>query len=443
MREQFSLANIYKLAWPAIISHATVMFVGVIDLAFIAKLPISVVGVAAAAIANNVCGAIYAFLEGLRTGTTILVSQFFGADETKKIPSILNLALHYALMISIILLIATPFISIAVYNIVNGKLKAVGCPYLNLRLMGLPFHLTIFAIIGLFRGLKNTVIPMLITVVIALINMGLNYVLMYGMFGIPPMGMNGVALGSAFSYAIVALICFILIYKLPLTKNHVNFKAPIKPFKRMFAKLGTEIGIYSGIIVVALFMFVVLFIPLGEQIIAAHQIAFQVFMLTYLPPMGFFVAASIIISKLLGEKEPHHIVPATIKIWFASLPLIGTITIATAIFAPSIAHFFSPLDKTVAKLATTSIYQICVIQVLCSVFAVLKGSLSAVKDTRFVLVAGTLTSYIFFIPLAYILGIRLGYGIWGGYLAFILWTLLDNIIFGFRFFVTKPWEKEK
>ena len=81
MRKSFSVTNIYKLAWPAIISHATVMLISIIDLAFIANLGGAAVAIAAAAVANNICAGIYAALEGIRSGTAVLIARFHGAGE--------------------------------------------------------------------------------------------------------------------------------------------------------------------------------------------------------------------------------------------------------------------------------------------------------------------------------------------------------------------------
>lgn len=445
MKQQFSLANIYKLAWPAIISHATVMFVGIIDLAFIARLPNATIAVAAAAIANNVCGGIYAFLEGLRSGTTILIAQFFGAKDSKNITKTFNIALYYALIIGGTLFLLTPFFSIAVYYFFEKDISQLGRSYLTLRLIGLPFHLTIFAIIGLFRGLKNTVMPLFITGMICIFDAMFNYFFMYGKIGFSPLGMNGIALGTASSYILGAILSFALILTLPFTKKYLRFTNFTKSFSSIrstFIKVGSEIGLYSGVIIIALFIFVFLFIPLGSEAIAAHQIAFQAFLVTYLPPMGFFVAASIIIGKLLGEKEHHFIIPATIKIWASSLPIVAGVSLIAAFFAPQISRFFSPTNANVANMATDAIYLICITQLLCSIFTVLKGSLAAVKDTRFLLVAGSITSYFFFLPTAYLLGITFGYGVWGGYIALLLWTLLDDIIFAFRLFVQKPFKNQ-
>ena len=459
-----SFKNIYELVWPAILSHATVMLIGITDLAFIARLPQATIAVAAAAIANNVCGALYSFLEGLRSGTTILVAQFFGAKNEKNITKILTLALNYAVIIGIVLFAITPILSLGIFSLMEKPLAAMGHPYLILRLSGLPFHLIIFAIIGLFRGLKNTIIPFFITLAICLFNILFNYCFMYGKCGSPMLGMNGIAIGSASAYFVSFLLSAIILVSLPISKKYVDLKSKFKSLQKLFIKIGLEIGLYSGIVVIALFLFVGIFIPQGSQIIAAHQIAFQVFLITYLFPTGFFITTSIIIGKMYGEhnikkgsspkegssskaspsiKKSTHglIIPTTIKIWIASAPIIGTVILLTAIFAGSIAHFFSPTDKLVAKLSQEAIYLICGVQALCSVFSILKGALSAVKDTRFLLTWGTITSYLIFLPLTYLLGIKLGYGIWGGYIAFLIWTALDDIIFGWRFFISKPWKK--
>jgi len=318
-------------------------------------------------------------------------------------------------------------------------IAARGYSYLTIRLFGLPFHLIIFAILGLFRGLKNTTIPLIVSTTICLLDAFLDYVFMYGKLGFPAMGMNGIALATFVAYVFGLILSIALMLRLPLTRKYVSFKTSFRPIFKTFIKLCTEIGLYSGVVILALFLFVFMFTPLGPQAIAAHQIVFQVFIVTYLPPMGFFVASSILTGKLIGEKLYKQIIPANIMIWLASLPIVLTICALVALFAGDIAAFFSPQDKQVAELATNSIYLICLMQIFGSLYLVVKGALTAAKDTKFVFIVGTITSYGFFLSLAYILGIVFEYGVYGGYVAFLLWAILDTLIFSARFFWVKPW----
>ena len=430
------LSTIYALAWPAIISHATVMFVSFIDLAFIGHLEAATTAIAAAAIANNVCAAIYSFLEGIRTGTTILVARFFGAKQKSNISKTINLAICSAIIVGIIGFLLIPLIGPFLYRFMeNHGISQIGIPYLTIRLIGLPFHLVIFAIIGIFRGLKNTFYPLLITIAICSSNVLLNYIFIPH-FAIPT---NAIAVATALSYTIGALISLTFLFSIKLTRQFVQIKTRFGSLIKTFVKIGSEIGLYSGVVILALFIFVFFFTALGTTALAAHQIVFQVFLLTYLPSMGFFVASSILIGKILGEKKYNLVIPTTIKIWRSSIPLVGGMLFLVALLAPHIAHFFSPTDPIVARTACNSIYLICIMQIFVSIYLVIKGALTAAKDTFFLFVAGTITTYLFFLPASYFYAIHLGYGVFGGYCVFLLWTIIDAIIFSWRFFVKKPW----
>ncbi|MBU1008047.1 MATE family efflux transporter [Candidatus Dependentiae bacterium] len=442
MKRNFTLASIYSLAWLALASQITVMSISFIDLLFIGQLGGAAVIIAAAAIANNICAAVYAFLEGIRTGTTVLVARFFGAKQPQSVTKTINLALLLAIVIGCLILPVIPIISSLTFKTINnGELVSTGVPYLTIRLMGLPFHLIIFAVIGLFRGLKNAVFPFLITMTICLSDVLLNYVFMYGKWGFPALGIKGIALATLITYIIGSILSILLLITIPLTKKYLNLKNILKfdrPIFKTFMKVGGEVGLYAGSLIFALLLFVLLFTKQGPNVMAAHQIVFQVFLATYLPPTGFFVAATILIGKAIGEKQYDFVIPATKKIFFASLPFVGGISLAVSLFAKQIAQFFSPANSVVVTLAVPSIYLICITQLFSSSYLILKGTLTAARDTRFVFIAGTLSSYLFFLPLAYLLGIKMGYGIFGGYVSFLLWTVLDSIVFGWRLFVTKP-----
>lgn len=445
MRSQYTLPRIYELAWPAIISHATVMFLSMTDLAFASRLTNATLVIAATAVAHNASAAIYSFLEGLRIGTTVLVARFWGekltegsvnSDATVRISKTINSAFQIALILSITLVIASPFLSMFVFGFLEPQISALGKSYLMIRLLGIPFHLIIFVITGMLRGLRNTILPFFVTLVVCISNLLLNYLFIQIL---PTSQVHAISIATVVSYVIGAIFSIVLFFRLPLTNIYINFKLRSIKMLRELTRIGLEIGFYACIVVVALFLFILTFKALGPQALAAHQIVFQTFLIAYLAPMGFFIASSIIIGKLIGENDTKSVIPATIKIWATSLPLILGISILCSIFASTIATFFSPQDPVVAQTATNAIYLICIVLFFYSIFSVLKGTLTAAKDTRFILVAGIITSYFIFLPLSYFMGITLGYGIFGGYLAFLFWTILDCTILTIRCFVTKPW----
>jgi multidrug resistance protein, MATE family len=435
VEHELTFSNIFKLAAPAVISHAIIMLIGVIDLAFVGRLSNATFAIAAVAIGNNICTGIYNFFEGIRSGTTVITARFLGAQQPENISKTIKLAIMSAIIVGVSLLFFMPFLINFLYSFVKDQqVQKLGFSYLSVRLLAIPFLLTIFAIAGFFRGLKNTIIPLFIAIGICVANIVLNFFLL-------KKGIHGVALATFIAYIFGAFLCVILLLKTKLTKKYVSLKIPVKSIFKEYVKTATEIGLYYGIVVIAFFFFSFMFFNFGAQAIAAHQIILQVFIIAYLPPMGLFVATTVIIGKLLGGKQFTLVTKAIKKLCLISVTITGIVGALMFLFAPQIAKFFSPKDLVVAKLATKSMYILPFALMAGALFSVFRGALMAAKDTRFLVIAGTLTSYLFFLPLSYLLAIKLNMGIYGGYISFATWFALDTIVFSWRFFKQRLWGK--
>ena len=442
MKNNITLWNITKLAGPAVVFQSIIMFVGLIDVAFVGRLANATFAIAAVTIANNICVGIYSFLEGIRTGTTVLTARFCGAKQSDHISRVIKLALIYAIVIGTLLLFFMPFLIKFLYGFTrNSMIESFGFSYLSIRIMALPFVLIIFAITGFFSGLKSTLTPMLVTLFIGILNAIFNYLFLHGTYeGLH--GISSIARATFLSYVIGSVIIMIMLFVVPATKQFLHFKHSVKPILKEFTKLGIEIGFYFGIVVVAMFLFSLMFFHLGEQTIAAHQIVLQIFMASYLASMGFFIATTIIIGKILGAKDFKHVLYAVKKLCKFALAITTIPALTILIFAKHIANFFSPQDPIVAAMIIKPLYAACAALMLSALFSVLRGALTATKDTKFIAIAGSITSYLVFLPISYLLGIKLGYGIFGGYIAFTLWFAADTTIYIWRFGIQKPWAKK-
>ncbi|WP_072169780.1 MATE family efflux transporter [Propionispora sp. 2/2-37] len=136
----------------------------------------------------------------------------------------------------------------------------------------------------------------------------------------------------------------------------------------------------------------------------------------------------------LSEPKQEHLLRPTIN-RIAKMSL-GTVLLASSLiffFASTISSFFSPSDKLVAEQASHTLKLVCLGQLFSSVYMVMRGALTGCRDTRFIVYEGLFSSYIVFLPLAYILALKLNYGIYGGYMAFVLWCITDCAALTFRF----------
>ncbi|MCF7899302.1 MATE family efflux transporter [Candidatus Babeliales bacterium] len=441
MLSELKTKNILKLTWPTIISQATVTAVGLVDLFFIGQISIS--AIAAASIANSFITTLYYSLEGIKTGTAVLTANYSGAQEKNNISKTLKLSLIFAITIGLTLAIFSPLIAKFISTIFSSSdIKQDSIKqFLSIILTGAPFTLIVLAISGFFIGLENTFIPFVITSIIFLTNVSIDYTLINGKFGLPKMGIYGVAIGSLIAYVIGAILSIIILIKHKLTKDFVKIKVKIRKLIKEYSRLFLEIGIYTGLLTLAILIFIFIIKRLGSQAIAAYEITHQVFLVSFLPPYGFQIAASVIIGKLFGENYKNLVLPTTKKIMFLCFIIVFIITLFTYIFAHNIAVLFDPTDPYVASLTTITIRLVCIEQLFSPIAYVCKGSLMGLKDTGFIAIAGFITAYLFFLPLAYVLSIWMNYGIIGGWVAFIIWAILDSIIFFYRLFISKKWLK--
>ncbi|MBD3231042.1 MATE family efflux transporter [Candidatus Dependentiae bacterium] len=441
MRKELSIKNILRLTWPAIISYSTIIFIGIIDLLFIRKT--GTIAIAIVATANSFITGLYQFMEGIKSGTTVLTAKYFGAENKLKISKILNFALFLALIIGTIIAILAPILSHAAYYLIGGeKLNHyIYFRYLTIRLYAAPLVLIFYAISGFFNGLKKTYIPLILTNIILISNIILNYVLS-SLFAITNNYTHTIAQATLYSYIIGIVFSLLFLFKNKLSKTYLNIKAGFKNITYEYNRISFEISIYTGILSLALLLFILIFSKLGPQALAIHQLTFQIFMVAYLIPGGFLVSSSILIGKLFGEKRNNLIIYATTKIIAISIIIMSILCLILFIFSEPIANFFSPNNLYVARLTAQSIQIVCAERIFGTIYMVLRGALIGVEDTKFVAIAGGFTSYFVFLPLTYIIGFKMNVGVIGGYLAFLIWSMIDCSVFSFRFFVMQRWKSK-
>lgn len=438
MNNEISLKSIFRLAGPNIIAQATVVIVGFIDLYFISKAGIH--ATAAISIANITTSSLYNFLDGFKTSSTVLIARFLGAKDSQNVSTIIKIGMIYSLLVGIIIAIFAYPISFFIYNITTSDplIKGPGVYYLYFRLLAAPFTLLFFSITGFFFGFKNTIKPLLITLIICLFDGGLDYIFIYGKLGVPALGINGAAIATLLAYIIGSLFGALMLFGDSAIKPYLNLKvAVLKNIKKEFLKMAVEVGFYSGFIRIAIFIFATIFGILGPSVLAAHQIAYQIFIATFMIPKGFSTATTIVMSNLIGAGKKDKIFPMLMKINLVALLATCFFNGIIYFLANSITMLFSSENFIVVKAATEAIRLVCISQIFFSIYMVFLGTLTAYKDTKFLMCAEFVTEYCLFIPLTYLLAVKMNYGVQGGYLAFLGWAFVDAVFLVVRFFTNK------
>lgn len=439
MQNIINYKQIGKLAFPVIVAQSVVLINGMIDLAFIG--PYGTDAIAAVSIANALCAALFNFLEGFRLGTTVLIAQASAANDAPKATAVINAGLFLVAVIGIIFIAFAPYISNAVYTIAGDEqLKYYGTDYLQVWLWALPLILFSYVLVGLFRGLRDTTTPLYSTLVICLLNIFFDYLFVYGGFAFPRLGVKGAAWGTLLANLTGLLIIVNLALRNPLTRQYIHLRQSF--FKQVpeYISLAVDLGLNTGFTLLALLVFVCIIKPLGASALAVHQITLQVFNFAYLPALGFLITASIIIPQLLENHQECLLLPTVSRICKMSFSVILATSSLIFIFSAAVGSFFSPADPLVAKQAAQTVRLVCLGQLFSAIYMVMRGVLTGCKDTRFIVYEGWVSGYLVFLPLAYLFAVKSGYGIYGGYVAFLLWCITDCLALAGRFYFQKRWQ---
>ena len=382
---------------------------------------------AAVAIGSSIW--ITVFLAGLGVIMALgpIVAQHYGAGRKTDIGRDTRACLWLALLISFVVVIVLQYaqvlmqamnIELEVASLAQGYLDAIsfsvlGCyGYHCLRQMN--------------EGLGRTVPIMIIMGSSLPINVGLNYLFMYGKFGCPALGAVGAGLGSGLTFWFMFLFISLYTSKSIVYRQYDlwrGFELPNWSAMRHILAVGVPIG-GSFMLQAALFTAVALIMgSFGTVVIAAHAVTLNFASLVFMIPLGIAMATTALVGQAIGRAEPRvakRIGLVGISMCLLVMCISASCTIA---YAQDIASLYSR-DASVIRLAAALLVIAAIMQLGdgCQVSAA--GALRGLKDTRVPLLINATVYWGVGFTVAYYAGVRLDYGpfgVWFG-LCCCLWT---------------------
>lgn len=190
--------NILRIALPAIAGLSTQMVLSLVDAAMVGRLDNPEYTLAAMGIGVLATWAVVSFFSSLATGTHVLTANAYGEKNYRHIGKILQNSIYVGFFIGLIvtclgIFFSEPFAQLFAKDQNVGRLAG---EFIYFRLLGLPLFLITVSYRGFYFGIGNTKIFMISGILTNLLNIVFNYVLIYGEFGLPAMGVAGSGLGS-------------------------------------------------------------------------------------------------------------------------------------------------------------------------------------------------------------------------------------------------------
>jgi len=428
-----SFKRIQQLALPAIIAGIAEPVLSSTDAAVVGNISeYGTESLAAVGIVGTFLSTIIWILAQTRSAISAIVSQNLGAGKIESLKSFPAQAILFNIILSLILLFSTYFFieEIFVFLRAEGKILEFSIDYYNIRVWGFPLTLFTFAVFGIFRGLQNTFWPMIIATVGALINIGLDFMFVYGIEGvIEPMGVKGAAWASLIAQFIMAILA--LVFLIVKTDVSLKLKRKIHPEIKRLANMSFNLFVRSVALNIALLMAVREATSLGKEYIAAHTIAINLWLFSAFFIDGYGAAGNILGGRLLGAKKYKKLWVLTKRVNLYNLVVSLLLVVSGLLLYNQLGLLFT---KDVLVLST--FYGVFFIVLISQPFnalgftfdAIFKG-LGEMKFLRNILIGSTLFGFIPTLLIANYFDLKLK-GIW---IALVVWIAFRAIALMIKF----------
>lgn len=417
-----------KLAIPVMLTNIGHVMMGVCDNIMVGHL--NAESLAAAGLATVVFNVFLLFGIGVSYAITPLVAEAFGGNDRETISQTLRHGLVINVINGIVLIVVVSIGQHLLYHINQPKeVVSLAIPFLNIIMYSLVPVLIYQSFKQFAEGLSNTQVAMVVIWICNAINLLLNYLLIYGHWGLPALGLNGAGWATFISRIIMAIAIGGYIFYSP--KFHAYRDAfNIGAYsKKLFAKI-LNLGVPSGvqfIFEVAAFDFSLVMMGwLGTKAQAAHQIAINLATLSYLTTAGIAAAATVRVGYFLGKRDIQNLRTATYSLLgMASvvMSICALVFVLGRTWLPSL-YIDDPevISISASLLIIAGIFQLSDgTQVVCA--SALRGMQDVKLPSSFIFVAYWLIG----LPLSYWLGFKAGYGAVGIWMGLLIGLTLTAI----------------
>lgn len=255
---------------------------------------------------------------GFSTGAQIIIARRHGEGNLKGIGPIIDQSIYFLLPLAVLVFFLLRYWSVDLLrNVVESKaVFAETAIYMKYRSVGIFFAFGNMVFRAFYVGLQKTKVITYTTIVLAIVNIILDYALIFGNFGAPEMGIAGAAIASVIAEA-SALLFFIghTFVKIKFA-DYALFKFYKPDFPRLIAilKVAVPIMMQQFISLSVWFVFFLFIEKLGEAALAVSNIIRSVYVILMIPVWGFATATNSLVSYLMGLKQQDNVLPLIYKI---------------------------------------------------------------------------------------------------------------------------------
>lgn len=438
----YSNRNIWRISYPIFLSLLAQNIINVTDTAFLGRVGEVELGASAMGGLYYIC--IFTIAFGFSIGSQIVIGRRNGERNYTAVGPVVMQGIIFLFLLAAICFGTSKFIAGDLMRqlLSSDEIWGATMEFLDWRIGGFFFSFINVMFRSFFVGITRTKVLTLNAVIMALTNVLLDYVLIFGHAGFPAMGIKGAAIASVISEA-VSVIFFFIYTSLTVDRKKYGLDK-LRTFDFGLLKQVLDISIFTMLqYFVSMSTFLLFFVvveKLGKQPLAIANIVRSVYIIMFIPVNSLATATNTIVSNLMGAGQTPQVIPAIRKIALVSLGMMVFFSGILALFPYAILSVYTN-DAYLIQSSVPSLYVIAVSGLICSLASIVFNGLSGTGNTRsaFVIEIGVLiiyTLYIYAIGVVYHQPVHICFT---AELVYFFFLLLGCIVY-LRY---ASWEKKK
>ncbi|MBR2742845.1 MAG: MATE family efflux transporter [Clostridia bacterium] len=372
--------------------------------------------IAAVGFCNVIYFLIIIALFGIASGSQVFMAQYWGAKDIKSIKHVQGVGLSAGLIISVIVACAAMAFPDRLMHIFTSDPEPIALGSDYLRIVGISYVATAISLsyTAVLRSMENVILPTVSSFIALSLNTFLNWVLIFGQFGLEPMGVRGAAIATLISRLTEAAIILIAVYskKLYAASTPREMFSFTRAFVKKVAKTALPVFFNECLWSLGTSMYTVVYGHIGTNVAAAVNISGTVERMAWIAVFGLGSSASIMIGKKIGEGEPDTA--------YAYGRRIMQYTTVVALIISAILFMINPQVLKLFNLMPESVDTALLLMNIFAGFFTLRalsytsciGVLRSGGDSRFCLLVDLIGIWGFGVPLAAFLGLVLKLPVW-------------------------------
>ncbi len=428
-----SFRDINRLALPAIVAGIAEPLISLTDVAIIGNVDENPVeSLAAAGIVGSFLSAIIWIVAQTKTAISATVSQHLGAKRLHAVKTLVPQAIAFNFLLSLLVYVATAWFAQSIFSVYNAKgvILDYAREYYQIRALGYPLTLVTFAMFGVFRGLQNTAWAMRASLVGGIVNVVLDYALVYGVEGVvPPLHLQGAAYTSLMAQA--TMLGMAIFYYVTKTPFRFKVKKKVNPLMRPLLKMSLDLFVRTAALNFAIYLANAHATAYGKNYIAAQSVLMNIWLFFSFFIDGYSNAGNAISGRLLGARD-HR------KLWFLSIDLskfaiyiaLGLMLLCGILY-DKIGHIFTQ-DAMVLQLFASVFWMVMLMQPINAIAFVFDGIFKGLGEAKYLRNVVVVATFLGFAP-TLLIGDALGSKLHAIWAAFFVWMSIRALALVLKF----------